>query len=197
MHTVSIKPDQTATTSPVRLQRLTAAQPKRQKGAEDRHARQDASEWVEAHHPEKVCHIAELGKRGTKSTPWKAIPLGHPLAAALNAKGPEYAAAFLDEAYARCQWIELAWRYTTYAEGVSDGQRWAVTFATPGQLERLRAALRNSGPRMMIWQTTATIAPREVVDSFRTPGPPRGGPWALNRRGPTPRCESRPSWKRP
>ena len=75
VHTVSIRIDQTVIASPVGLPRLTAAQRKRQKGAEGRHARQDAAEWVEAHHPEEVCLIAELGKWGTKGTPWKAIPL--------------------------------------------------------------------------------------------------------------------------
>lgn len=150
VHTVSIGPDQTATTSPVRLAKLTAAQRKQQqKLADARQGHRDAADWVEAHDPEDVYLMAVLGTWGSKSAPWKGLSLDHPLSKLLQTRGRDYASAFLDQVDSHWQWIELAWKHATYAEGVAEGRRWASTIAPADQLERLRSALCNSGREVM------------------------------------------------
>lgn len=133
------------------LAKLTASERKeQQKLAEDRQARQEAAAWVEAHHPDDVVSFAWLAKLGDKK-PWKDIEHEWPdLIASLLAKGRAYAVSFIDEVKARYLWIEQAWTYATYAEGVTDGRRWASTIAPADQLDRLRTALRYSGRRILV-----------------------------------------------
>jgi hypothetical protein len=130
---------------------MIAAERKEQKQRDEEcQARLDASEWVEAHHPEYVESFAFLTKLSGKKKPWKAIEHSWPdLVAGLKAKGRAYAEGFIDEVQAQWQWIEDAWKYAAYAEGVSDGRRWASTIAAADQLERLRSALQYSGRRVL------------------------------------------------